>query len=101
MATENRISRLHYIALIEDAGPDTAIGVWFPDLPGCFSAGDTVDEAMANAVEALALYADTAKTLPAPRTLSQLKADPVIAADLAEHIVALIPLKTSLRPAAE
>ena len=91
----------YYVAIIEDAGPDTAIGVWFPDLPGCFSAGDTVDEAMTNAAEALALYADAAKMLPPPRTLSQLKADPVSAADLAEHIVALIPLKTAFRPAAE
>ena len=22
----------HYVAIIEDAGPDHAIGVWFPDL---------------------------------------------------------------------
>ena len=36
----------HYVAIIEDAGPDKAVGVWFPDLPGCFSAGDTLDEAI-------------------------------------------------------
>ena len=41
----------HYVAIIEDAGPDKAIGVWFPDLPGCFSAGDTLDEAIQNAPE--------------------------------------------------
>jgi len=33
----------HYIAIIEDAGPDHAVGVWFPDLPGCTSAGDDID----------------------------------------------------------
>lgn len=27
-----------------------------PDLPGCFSAGDTLDEAIANAPEAIALW---------------------------------------------
>ena len=27
-------------------------GVTFPDLPGCFSAGDTIEEALANAQEA-------------------------------------------------
>ena len=47
-----------YVAIIEDAGPDKAIGVWFPDLPGCFSAGDTLDEAMSNAAVAIALYAE-------------------------------------------
>ena len=35
------------------------------------------------------------------RTLTQLKADPEAAADIAAHIVALVPLKTPLRPAAE
>ena len=29
-----------HVAIVEDAGPDTTVGVWFPDLPGCFSAGD-------------------------------------------------------------
>ncbi len=45
----------HYVAIIEDAGPGKAVGVWFPDLPGCFSVGDDIDEALRNAKEALAL----------------------------------------------
>jgi len=32
--------------------PDSDYGVTVPDLAGCFSAGSTVDEAFANAVEA-------------------------------------------------
>ena len=48
----------HYVAIIEDAGPDTAVGVWFPDLPGCTSAGDDIDEALRNAPEALELYVE-------------------------------------------
>jgi predicted RNase H-like HicB family nuclease len=43
----------HYVAIVEDAGPERATGIWFPDLPGCFSAGDDVDEALRNAEEAL------------------------------------------------
>ena len=91
----------HYIAIIEDAGPDTAVGVWFPDLPGCFSAGDTIDEAMANAHDAFALYAKAGGNLPRPRTLTELKSDPDAADDIAHHIVALIPLRQMIRPAAE
>ena len=91
----------HYIAILSESSPDTAIGVWFPDLAGCFSAGDTLEEAMANAGEALSLYAEHAGPLPRPRTLTELKADPVAAADIAAHIVALIPLKTPRRTAAE
>jgi predicted RNase H-like HicB family nuclease len=32
---------------------DSAYGVTVPDIPGCFSAGDTIDEAMENAREAI------------------------------------------------
>jgi predicted RNase H-like HicB family nuclease len=86
----------HYIALIEDAGPDRAVGVWFPDLPGCTSGGDNIDEALHNAPEALELYADSCEDdgtpLPRPRTLTELKSDPAIADDLKSYMVALIEL---------
>ncbi len=52
----------HYVAIVEDAGPETAIGIWFPDLPGCFSAGDDVDQ------------------------------DPNAADDLHDHMVALVAM---------
>ena len=90
----------YYVAIVEDAGPERAVGIWFPDLPGCFSAGDDIDEALRNAQEALALYADSrAKegyALPAPRTVSALKNDPGVAADLREHTVALIALPVAV-----
>ena len=84
----------HYIAIIEDAGPDRAIGVWFPDLPGCTSAGDDIDEALRNAPEAVELYAESLeadrKPMPRPRTLTELKGDPKIANDIKTYMVALI-----------
>ena len=96
---------LHYVAIVEDAGPEKAIGVWFPDLPGCFSAGDDVDEALRNAEEALALYAEAeasdGRALPAPRTLAALKNDSTAASDLRDHMVALVPLKVPVTHAAE
>jgi predicted RNase H-like HicB family nuclease len=95
----------HYVAVVEDAGPDKAIGIWFPDLPGCFSAGDDVDEALRNAEEALALYAEAeakeGRTLRPPRTLSALRDDPAAASDLRDHIVALVALRMSAAHAAE
>ncbi|MFT4275787.1 MAG: type II toxin-antitoxin system HicB family antitoxin [Rhodopseudomonas sp.] len=84
----------HYIAIIEDAGPDVAVGVWFPDLPGCVSAGDDLDDALRNAPEALELYLaqveQDGKPLPKPRSLTELKADPDVADDIQNYIVALI-----------
>jgi hypothetical protein len=41
----------HFVAIVE-VEEGKAAGVWFPDLPGCVFAGDTVDEAMINAAEA-------------------------------------------------
>jgi predicted RNase H-like HicB family nuclease len=43
---------IQYVAVIEKE-PDSAFGVWFPDVEGCFSAGDTLEEAVANAAVAL------------------------------------------------
>jgi predicted RNase H-like HicB family nuclease len=82
----------HYIAIIEDAGPDYAVGVWFPDLPGCTSAGDDIDEALRNAPEALALYVEGLVELPRARTLTELKSDPEVAEDIKNNMVALIEL---------
>lgn len=45
-----------YVAIIEDTDPD-AVSLWFPDLPGCISGGDDLDEALESAPEALAFYA--------------------------------------------
>ena len=90
------VAMAHYIAIIEDAGPDHAVGVWFPDLPGCTSAGDDIDEALRNAPEALELYAESfeadSKPLPRPRTLTELKNDPEVADDIKTYMVALIEL---------
>ena len=96
---------LHYVAIVEEAGPDTAVGIWFPDLPGCFSAGDTLDEAILNADEAIAAYAealeDKGASLPPPRALSALKNDPAFVSELEKNMVALISLPERLRSAAE
>jgi predicted RNase H-like HicB family nuclease len=64
-----------YFAIVhEDRG--SAVGVVFPDLPGCFSAGDTFDEAIGNASKALRLYAEAelsaGRKLPRPRTFDEL-----------------------------
>ena len=95
----------HYVAIVEDAGPEKAVGVWFPDLPGCFSAGDDIDEAFRNAQEALALYAESqareGRELPAPRSVSALKNDAGVVADLREHTLALIALPAATAHAAE
>jgi predicted RNase H-like HicB family nuclease len=45
---------MRYPIAIEPGSETTAFGVVVPDLPGCFSAGDTLDEAFTGAEEAAA-----------------------------------------------
>ena len=55
---------MHYVAVI-DKDADSAYGVRFPDLPGCFSAADAFDEIVPNAIEALALFFEDRDVVPA------------------------------------
>ena len=52
---------------------DSDYGVTVPDLPGCFSAGETVDEALLNAVEAIECHVEglliDGEAIPAARTV--------------------------------
>jgi predicted RNase H-like HicB family nuclease len=84
----------HYVAIVEEGGPDKAIGIWFPDLPGCFSAGDDLDEALRNAPDAIGLYAESlaeeGRALPPPRSLTELRGDPRFIADIKNYMVALV-----------
>jgi predicted RNase H-like HicB family nuclease len=71
---------MRYPIAIEPGSDTTAFGVVVPDLPGCFSAGDTLDEAVANAEEAAAVWIDSAldhdEAIPAPSSIEALRADP-------------------------
>lgn len=60
---------------------DSAFGVEFPDLPGCFSAADDLEDVLPNACEALELWFEDAAD-KAPMPLNQIKA--LVADDLAE-----------------
>ena len=68
-----------YIALIHK-DPESDFGVSFPDFPGCFTAGSTLDEARAMAEEALALHVggivEDGEPIPEPSTLEDVMADP-------------------------
>ena len=69
---------MRYIAFVHK-DEDSCFGVSFPDFPGCISAGDTLDEATANAAEALQghvqmMEAD-GEAVPAARTLQAIMQD--------------------------
>lgn len=72
------MSTVYYPAIIERGA--RGFGVFFPDLPGCVSAGDTVQEAALNAEEALnghlAVGAEYGDDAPEPSALDTLVIDP-------------------------
>lgn len=72
----------YYFAIVHK-DENSAWGVSFPDLPGCFSAAGSESELVPNAMEALELYLDGTTDLPAPSGMEALRANPDIAADLA------------------
>lgn len=71
---------MRYPIAIEPGNQTTAYGVIFPDLPGCFSAGDTLDEAMTNAEQAAALWIDATldngDAIPRPSSLDSIMENP-------------------------
>jgi predicted RNase H-like HicB family nuclease len=84
-----------FIALIDAS--DGAFGVVFPDAPGCTAMGETQQEAIDNATEALAEWvADEladGRAAPRPRSLDELGRLPDVSAALASGaVLAMIPL---------
>jgi len=94
----------HYIALIhKDA--DSSYGVSFPDVPGVIAAGDSIDEAMQQAAEAIEFAAedwenrDGSKHFPSPRTIDELRADPEFQEDAVDAVIAAVPFRTKAEAA--
>jgi antitoxin HicB len=68
-------------------------GVSFPDVPGVFAAGDTIDEAIRKAAEILEFAAEdwsdvSEHEFPQPRTIDDLHADPEFCRHAVDAVVA-------------
>lgn len=85
---------MRYVSFIhrDDAG----YGVSFPDFPGCVSVGDDIDEAIRHGSEALAFHVegliDDGESIPRPRSIDAIKADPELSDWRREADFVLIPL---------
>jgi predicted RNase H-like HicB family nuclease len=71
---------MRYPIAIEPGSDQHAFGVVVPDLPGCFSAGDTVEEAIANSEEAILLWLEDVfeakEEIPEPQAIDVHRANP-------------------------
>ena len=74
---------MHYPVVIHK-DPASDYGVTVPDLPGCFSAGETLDEALKEAVEAIECHVEgllmDGEPIPPPRTIEYHQSNPDFAA---------------------
>lgn len=66
--------------------PRSAFGVTIPDLPGCITAGGTLDEALRNVQEAVETYLHGETDAPVPSPLDRWARDP----DFADGVFALV-----------
>lgn len=69
-----------YIAVV-DKDTNSAFGLWFPDVPGCFSAADDQADIIKNAIEALNLHLEGTHAPPA-RNVNEVAQDDEVAAAL-------------------
>ena len=71
---------MKFLIAIEPATDTTACGVVVPDLPGCFSAGDTLEEAFDNAREAIDAHceflAEDGQDVPLPAPMATHQSNP-------------------------
>jgi predicted RNase H-like HicB family nuclease len=106
---------MRYPIAIEPGNEATAWGVAVPDLPGCYSAGDTMDEAIANASEAIGAWIeatfDSGGEIPEPSPVERYsrsrdfkgwvwalaEIDPAVLSDKAEHVNITVPARVLRR----
>lgn len=83
---------MFYPIAIEAGDEKHAYGVTVPDLPGCFSAGDTLDDAIANAKDAITghieLLIELGQDIPTISTVEALAKNP----DFAGYTWALVDI---------
>jgi predicted RNase H-like HicB family nuclease len=72
---------MHYYYAVVHKDEDSAYGVHFPDVPGCFSAADILEDVIPNAVEAFTLHLED---VPAPATSDTGRIRELASEDLAE-----------------
>jgi predicted RNase H-like HicB family nuclease len=75
-------SRNYYFVAIIEGSDKPGYGVFFPDLPGCTSGGDTIEEAARNAEEALGLHLrgmiEDGEEIPVATAPENIESDPEV-----------------------
>lgn len=92
-----------FIAIVHRDGEDV-FGAFFPDVPGCYASGTSLDELLHDAARALRAHLDALvdfnRTVPVARSLQAVLEDAALAEDRADAfvIVPVSPLARSGKP---
>jgi predicted RNase H-like HicB family nuclease len=72
------VTTRHYLGIVEKDA-DSAYGIWFPDMPGCFPAADELDDLPRIAAEMLRMHIEAlesnGRAVPPPRSMPDLMHD--------------------------
>ena len=77
---------MHYVAVI-DKDPDSAYGIQFPEVPGCYSAADRFEDIVPKAIEALSLFFEDGEPVP-PRGIEAVRDE--VAGNIADGAVLMM-----------
>ena len=88
---------MQYFYAIVHKDTDSAFGVEFPDLPGCFSAADRIEDVMPNACEALELWFEDAASVT-PRRLEDIRNAAAVDLAAGAFVIAVPRIRRSGKP---
>lgn len=87
---------MKFYPVIVHKDPKSSFGVTIPDLPGCFSAGATLNDALRNVQDAVEVHLQGEDIAPEPSTLDHWARHPDWHEALADaHAIALAPVDLS------
>ena len=94
-----KFPELRHYPIVIDKDPDSAYGVTVPDLPGCFTVGDTVEDALKQAREAIEFHMECllldGDPIPEPKSPTHHQDNPDYADGQWEAVPIIIPTDAS------
>ena len=94
-----KFPELRHYPIVIHKDPDSAYGVTVPDVPGCFTAGDTLEDALKQAREAIEFHMECllldGDPIPAPKDIAFHETNPEYADGLWESVAVILPTDVS------
>ena len=94
-----KFPELRHYPIVIDKDPDSAYGVTVPDLPGCFTVGDTIEDVLKQAREAIEFHMECllldGDPIPKPREIPFHQDNPDYADGQWESVAVILPTDVS------